>query len=233
VYWSRRRLLELMVLRRRSEREKEIEILLLRHQLRVLERQVARPALTPADRALLAAFCRVPPRAAWKTTLFVTPATLMRWHRELWSPAAGRIRIGGVRDAHRPAPRCVRSCCGSLARTRAGAIGVFRANWSGWGQARREHRLDDSEGGGDRAGAEAARAELERVPAGSGGEHLGVRLAWGAERRSQPTRLTAVGPDPGRADVRGRGLEALRQLSSPKAETPRRVRSRPTGDSVR
>jgi hypothetical protein len=45
-----RRLLELAVLRRRSEREKEIEILLLRHQLRVLERQVARPQLTQADR---------------------------------------------------------------------------------------------------------------------------------------------------------------------------------------
>ena len=56
VYWSLRRLLELIVLRRRSEREKEIEILLLRHQLRVLERQVARPTLTPADRVLLAAF---------------------------------------------------------------------------------------------------------------------------------------------------------------------------------
>jgi putative transposase len=83
VYWSLRRLLELMVLRRRSEREKEIEIVLLRHQLRVLERQVARPTLTPADRVLLAAFSRVLPRRAWKTSLFVTPATLLRWHREL------------------------------------------------------------------------------------------------------------------------------------------------------
>jgi putative transposase len=45
AYWSLRRLLELVALRRRSEREKEIEILLLRHQLRVLERQVARPAV--------------------------------------------------------------------------------------------------------------------------------------------------------------------------------------------
>ena len=58
LYWSLRRLLELVVLRGRSEREKEIEILLLRHQLRVLERQVARPQLTQADRALLAAFSR-------------------------------------------------------------------------------------------------------------------------------------------------------------------------------
>src|SRR5436190_8791452 len=83
AYWSLRRLLELVVLRFRSDRAKEIEILLLRHQLRVLERQVARPALTPADRALLAAFSRVLPRQAWKRSLFVTPGTLLRWHREL------------------------------------------------------------------------------------------------------------------------------------------------------
>jgi putative transposase len=83
AYWSLRRLLELVVLRSRSEREKEIEILLLRHQLRVLQRQVARPQLTPADRALLAALSRVLSRQRWKLSVFVTPATLMRWHREL------------------------------------------------------------------------------------------------------------------------------------------------------
>jgi putative transposase len=83
LYWSLRRLLELVVLRFRSEREKEIEIVLLRHQLRVLERQVARPRLAPADRALLAAFSRVLPRRAWRTSALVTPATLLRWHREL------------------------------------------------------------------------------------------------------------------------------------------------------
>jgi putative transposase len=83
VYWSLPRLLELVVLRFRSEREKEIEILLLRHQLRVLERRVARPQLTQADRALLGAFSRVLPRQAWRRSAFVTPATLLRWHREL------------------------------------------------------------------------------------------------------------------------------------------------------
>jgi hypothetical protein len=57
-YWALRRLLELLVLWRRSEREKDIEILVLRHQLQVLERQVARPQLTQADRAVLAAFSR-------------------------------------------------------------------------------------------------------------------------------------------------------------------------------
>jgi hypothetical protein len=82
VYWALRRLLELLVLRMRSEREKEIEILVLRHQLRVLERQVARPQLRPSDRVLLTAFSCVLPRAAWRS-FFVTPGTLLRWHREL------------------------------------------------------------------------------------------------------------------------------------------------------
>lgn len=83
LYWSLRRLLELVVLRFGSEREKEIEILLLRHQLRVLERQVGRPVLTTADRALLAAFGRVLSRRAWRRSAFVIPATLLRWHRDL------------------------------------------------------------------------------------------------------------------------------------------------------
>jgi transposase len=81
LYWVLRRLLELHVLRMRSERAKEIEILVLRHQLRVLERQVARPRLHASDRALLAAFSRTLPRPAW-SSFFVTPATLLRWHRE-------------------------------------------------------------------------------------------------------------------------------------------------------
>jgi putative transposase len=95
LYWSLRRLLELVVLRHRSEREKEIEILLLRHQLMVLERQLARPQLTQADRALLAAFSRVLPRATWRRSIFVTPGTLLRWHRELvarrWTYPHGRL----------------------------------------------------------------------------------------------------------------------------------------------
>jgi len=76
AFWSLRRLLELLVLQRRSEREKEIEILLLRHQLRVLQRQLARPRLTQADRALLAAFSRMLTREAWRRSLLVTPGDL-------------------------------------------------------------------------------------------------------------------------------------------------------------
>jgi hypothetical protein len=77
LYWMLRRLLELLVLRMRSQRAKEIEILVLRHQLQVLERQVARPQLGSADRALLAAFSRALPRSAW-SSFVVTPATLLR-----------------------------------------------------------------------------------------------------------------------------------------------------------
>jgi putative transposase len=82
AYWAVRRLLELVVLRSRPARELEIEVLVLSHQLQVVERQVERPQLRPADRVLLAALRRVLPRRAW-SSFFVTPATLLRWHREL------------------------------------------------------------------------------------------------------------------------------------------------------
>jgi putative transposase len=117
VYWSFRRLLELMALRRRSEREKEIEILVLRHQLRVLERQVVRPTLTPADRAVLAAFCHVLPRRAWKTSLLVTPATVLRWHREL---VARRWTYPSRRPGRPPTPVEVRELIVRLARENSG-----------------------------------------------------------------------------------------------------------------
>jgi transposase len=61
---------------------KDLEILVLRHQLTVLRRQTARPRLEPADRALLAAISRVLPRSRW-SWFFVRPETLLRWHRRL------------------------------------------------------------------------------------------------------------------------------------------------------
>jgi hypothetical protein len=76
LYWALRRLLELLTLRLRSEQSKEIEILVLRHQLHVLGREIARPRLEPADRALLAALSRVLPRREWRSFLF-RPRTLL------------------------------------------------------------------------------------------------------------------------------------------------------------
>ena len=61
TYWLLRRLLELLLLLARSEQRKEVEILLLRHELQVLRRQVARPQLRPTDRVVLAALGQQPP----------------------------------------------------------------------------------------------------------------------------------------------------------------------------
>jgi putative transposase len=116
LYWLLRRLLELHVLRMRSERGKEIEILVLRHQLQVLERQVARPQLQASDRALLAAFSRALPRSAW-SSFFVTPATLLRWHREL---VARRWTYRHRRPGRPGTPAAVRQLVLRLARENPG-----------------------------------------------------------------------------------------------------------------
>jgi putative transposase len=103
--------LRLLVRGRRSEFAKDLELLVLRHQLAVLGRQERRPLLRPADRALLAALARLlPPRG--RHGLVVTPQTLLRWHRELvrrkWAqprraagrpPTDGRVRVLALRLA--------------------------------------------------------------------------------------------------------------------------------------
>src|SRR5919197_6752836 len=74
--------LRLLIRRRSSEFAKDVELLVLRHQLAVLARLQRRPSLVPADRAFLAALARVLPQPR-RGGLFVTPQTLLRWHREL------------------------------------------------------------------------------------------------------------------------------------------------------
>jgi putative transposase len=94
-----RRVLQLAALRFRSEEFKELEIVVLRHELAVLRRQAGRPELKPADRVFLAAASRLLPRASWRSFV-VTPTTLLRWHRRLvarrWTYAGrvGRPPIG-------------------------------------------------------------------------------------------------------------------------------------------
>jgi putative transposase len=105
LFWSLcylvlRRLLQLAALRFRSDEFKELEIVVLRHELAVLRRQLARPELSPPDRVFLAAASRLLPRARWRSFV-VTPTTLLRWHRRLvarrWTypRRVGRPPIGG------------------------------------------------------------------------------------------------------------------------------------------
>ena len=82
VYFVLRRLLHPLAPSDRSDLEREAELLVLRHQLKVLSRGVRRPLFRRRDRMLLAAASRILPRERWKAFV-VTPRTLLRWHREL------------------------------------------------------------------------------------------------------------------------------------------------------
>jgi hypothetical protein len=87
VLWLTIRLLtrlltRLLVLPNADDGTTDLEILVLRHQLRVLRRKIGRPEFTARDRVLLAAASRALPRQRWASSL-VTAQTLLRWHRTL------------------------------------------------------------------------------------------------------------------------------------------------------
>jgi putative transposase len=75
-------------------RDLEVEILVLRHQIKVLSRKAGRPKLRRLDRVFLSAAARILPRER-RSSFLVTPATLLRWHRELvkrkWTYRAKRV----------------------------------------------------------------------------------------------------------------------------------------------
>ena len=82
LYLGLCRILGLVWSGRRNESDKDIEIMVLRHQIRILERhRQGRVRYRSADRAILAALSRLLPRTRWRSFL-VTPDTLLRWHRE-------------------------------------------------------------------------------------------------------------------------------------------------------
>jgi hypothetical protein len=74
--------LGLTVLRFRRVEDKDVELLVLRHRLAVLGRQVDRPRFDGSDRAVLGTFSRVLPRTR-RSALVVQPATVLAWHRRL------------------------------------------------------------------------------------------------------------------------------------------------------
>ena len=76
------RVLQLVRLSGGGQQDLAIEVVILRHEVAVLRRQVARRALRPADRSVLAGLSRLL-SAAHRGRFFVQPETLLRWHRNL------------------------------------------------------------------------------------------------------------------------------------------------------
>ena len=108
-----------------SSRDKDAEILALRHQLSVLQWQLApdKVRFTPGDRALVAALLhRLPRNVLKRLHLVVRPDTVLRWHRDV-------VARRHARRSRRPGrPRTVRSVRGLVSR-------LVREN-PGWGYRR-------------------------------------------------------------------------------------------------
>ena len=139
-----------------NNRDKDVEILALRHQITVLERQLGKEKVRFAagDRAFLAALLhRLPRDVLRRVRLLVHPDTVLRWHRDLLA----RRHAAGSRPKRPGRPRTVRS-------VRALVLRLARENPS-WGYGRlhgellvlgeggRLHRVGDLDRGRDRPGA--------------------------------------------------------------------------------
>jgi len=166
--------------------DRELEIAVLRHQLRILSRRGKRPRYSTADRALLAAASRFLPRE--RSAFPVVPDTLSRWRRKLVSRKGSNRR----RPGRPPIDPAVRELILRMARENAR-----------WGYLRIKGELlklgirvsattiaNVLRRGGSGAGASADRTDMGAIPAGPGLRHLGHR------RR---TRLRPRGPGPASA----------------------------------
>ncbi|MGH3928308.1 MAG: hypothetical protein ACRDTT_36515 [Pseudonocardiaceae bacterium] len=115
TYLGMRNAFALLRLLSMSDRDKDIEILALRHQITVLERQLGRQKVrfAPADGAFLAALLhRLPLNLLRRLRLLVRPDTVLRWHRDLLA----RRHAAQSRPQRPGRPRTVRSVRGLALR---------------------------------------------------------------------------------------------------------------------
>jgi len=176
LFWSLcyvvlRRVLQLAALRFRSEEFKELEIVVLRHELAVLRRQAARLEFRPADRVFLAAASQLLPRTSWRSFV-VTPSTLLRWHRRL----VARRWTYANRVGRPPMGREVRELVLRLARENPR-----------WGYQR---IVGELRGLGIAVSATTVRELLKRAGLGPAGKRAG--LSWRAFLRAQAQSMFAV-----------------------------------------
>ena len=182
IYQMFSKLLGWIVLRTRSDTTKDIEILVLRHQLAVLQRRTPRPRMSWTDRALIAALTRLLPRPR-RLGLLVTPATILRWHRQL---VARRWTTQPVRPGRPAIPAGLRALIVRLAtenptwgyqthprRTRRPRL-----------PDRRLHRLENPEHRRNRPRAAAGRTVL------------GASSSGRRPRRSSPATCSTSTPSP-------------------------------------
>src|SRR6266498_839859 len=171
LYLAVRALLGALVRSRCGLQVKDIELLVLRHELEILRRQVARPQLTTPDRALLAAAaCHLP--GSSRGVLLVTPRTLLRWHRSL---VRRRLRQPAARRG-RPRLSCeVRELVLRLARENPR-----------WGHRRISGELA-------KPGIRASPTSIRRLLSQAGMEPAPRRSGprWREVLRSQATRIVA------------------------------------------
>ncbi len=129
LYLIFRQLIAWLGLLARNSRAKNAEILVLRHEVAVLRRQVQRPRLSWADRAVFAALTQLLSQAG-RLHRIVTSGTILRWHRDLVTRRCTppRRRHTGGRST---APELRQLVLQLASETPPGVTGVSRANSPG------------------------------------------------------------------------------------------------------